>query len=225
MKLRCPYCKQTFERQERPCCPHCGKGFRFELPRGNEKTAGRKPRLSPRERQNEVFRRIRSNASPFLLPLLLINNRSRIFLWTLVLAAVIAGRLLFTNVYQGKVLGPDKGRRAQRELRVLRTALEWFRADCRRYPTDDEGPKALVRKTGIPGWKGYYIDGLPPDPWGHPYCYGCSNEIVRLFSSGPDGVVGNSDDIPAPEPDWKELLERIDVHDLPRLPTNNVSAP
>ena len=146
-------------------------------------------------------------------------------MWALVLAALVAGRLLFSTVNEGRVRGPDKVRRAERELRVLRTALEWFRADCRRYPTDDEGLKVLVRNADIPSWKGNYIDGLPPDPWGHPYHYNCSNESVRLWSAGLDGVAGNMDDVPAPDPDWQELLDRIDVQDLPRWPSNSVSAP
>lgn len=165
------------------------------------------------------------NASPVFIPLLILNYKSRIFMWALVLAAVAAGKLLFTTVHEGRVRAPDKVARTQRELRVLRTALEWFRADCKRYPTDEEGLKALVRNDAIPGWKGYYIDGLPPDPWGRPYCYVCTNERVKLWSSGRDGVAGNQDDVPAPDPDWKELVDRVDVRDLPRWPSNSVAAP
>lgn len=161
--------------------------------------------------------------SALMIPWLLLNYRSRIFMWTLVLTSVIVGRLLFVHVgdVKSKLMpSVDEGRnqRCSKELLALRTGLEWFRAHCKRYPTDAEGLRALVRDPGVPGWHGYYVDQLPPDPWGHPYRYACTNETVRLWGAGADGLDGTADDVASPGPDWRALMERVDVRGLPRWP-------
>jgi general secretion pathway protein G len=91
--------------------------------------------------------------------------------------------------------------RAVQDLWVLRTALECYLHDCRRYPSESEGLKALVMPLGVPGWQGPYIDILKPDPWRTPYRYTIADGNVRLGSSGPDGRADTADDLPAPPPD------------------------
>ena len=160
---------------------------------------------------------------PMMIPFLLFSYRSRIFMWAIVLASVVVGRLLFTEVGDAPLLPNEKRAneaRCHKELLALRTGLEWFRAHCKRYPTEAEGLRALVRDPGVPGWHGYYVDQLPPDPWGRPYLYSCSNGTVTVRGAGADGRFGTSDDIASPEPDWRALLERVNVRDLPRLYTN-----
>jgi general secretion pathway protein G len=165
--------------------------------------------------------------SALMIPFLLLNYRSRVFMWTLVVSSVIVGRLLFTHVSDVPLLPNEKRAtevRCHKELLALRTGLEWFRAHCKRYPTDAEGLRALVRDPGVPGWHGYYVDQLPNDPWGHPYLYGCTNGTVNLRGAGADGREGSADDIASPDPDWRALLERVNVRDLPRWGTNAVPA-
>jgi len=165
--------------------------------------------------------------SALTLPWLLFSYRSRVFMWTLILSTVIVGRLLYSHKTEFPLL-PNYERanevRCRKELLALRTGLEWFRAHCKRYPTDAEGLRALVRDPGVPGWNGYYIDQLPPDPWGHPYRYSCTNGTVRVWGTGADGLEGTRDDIASPDPDWRALMERIDIHSLPRPETNAASA-
>lgn len=165
--------------------------------------------------------------SAIMLPWLLLNYRSRIFMFAVVLSSVIVCRLLYTHGGNYDFVLSEKGAlnaRCSKELTALRTGLEWFRAHCKRYPTDEEGLRALVRNPGVPGWRGYYVDQLPPDPWGHPYRYCCTNDSVRLWGSGPDGLDGSADDIASPDPDWRALLERVNVRDLPRWGTNAAPA-
>jgi type II secretion system protein G len=165
--------------------------------------------------------------SPYLIPWLVISYRSRIFIWALILTSVVVGRLLFTEIGDVQIMPSEKRAfeiRCKKELTALRTGIEWFRAHCKRYPTEAEGLKALVRDPGVPGWHGYYVNQLPPDPWGHPYAYSCSNNTVCLKGAGADGIFGTKDDIASPEPDWRELLERVNVRDLPRWYTNAVPA-
>lgn len=161
--------------------------------------------------------------SLMMLPWLLMNYRSRVFMWAIVLSCVVVGKLLFSNSTAVPLM-PDVQRaneqRCRKELLALRTALEWFRAHCKRYPTDAEGLRALVRNPGVPGWRGHYINQLPPDPWGHPYQYARSNGVAAVWGLGADGTNGTPDDIASPEPDWRALMERVSVRDLPRWPTN-----
>lgn len=183
----------------------------------------RKPWRTMRAGKGGDSRRVPVPRSPFIIPWLLFTYRSRIFLWTLAVAAVIGAKLLFTKVDPVHFNAPKAESRTLKELRVLRTALEWFRADCQRYPSTEEGLKALVRDPGIPAWAGNYIDGLPPDVWGRPFQYACSNDVIALGSMGPDGLPGTGDDVASPDPDWKALMERIPLQALPRVQTPALS--
>ena len=84
-------------------------------------------------------------------------------------------------------------------------ALNLYRLDNGRYPTQEQGLRALVEKPTtepIPNnWKGGgYMDRVPVDPWGKEYQYlnpGVHGE-VDVFSYGADsrpGGEGNDADI------------------------------
>lgn len=81
----------------------------------------------------------------------------------------------------------------------LSLALDLFDQDVGRYPTAEEGLKALVEDRGMPGWKGPYLKGgLKSDPWGNPYHYELDPDYPRQYvlkSAGADGQVGSEDDI------------------------------
>lgn len=92
---------------------------------------------------------------------------------------------------------------ANTDISNLEVALDAFEVDMGRYPTSTEGLKALVEQptsTTTVKWKGPYIKrGIPSDPWGNQYIYtipGKHNTSgYDLFSYGPDGKEGGSDDI------------------------------
>lgn len=91
---------------------------------------------------------------------------------------------------------------AQSDIANLELALDSFEIDTGRYPTNTEGIKALVKEpvNTQDDWKGPYLKrGVPTDPWGNEYNFkqpGQYNENgYDLWSSGPDGVSGNDDDI------------------------------
>lgn len=51
-------------------------------------------------------------------------------------------------------------------------ALDTFKHDTGRYPTDTEGLQALRQANNIPGWRGPYLSqDIPSDPWTAPYQY------------------------------------------------------
>jgi len=90
---------------------------------------------------------------------------------------------------------------AATEISNIELALDTFEVDCGRYPTTEEGLKALVEQpSNADSWYGPYIKrGLPRDPWGNTYVYRCpgrhNSSGYDLYSFGPDGQDGGGDDI------------------------------
>ena len=101
-----------------------------------------------------------------------------------------------------KIMGrPDEARAtaAKHDVGTLVQAFKLYRLDIGRYPTTEQGVKALVeRPTSEPvpqNWKaGGYLDSIPKDPWGNPYQYanpGTRSEI-DVYSFGADGKPGGT---------------------------------
>lgn len=103
------------------------------------------------------------------------------------LAALVAPRLM------GRV-GKAKQKTAQAQIHLLATALDLFHLDVGRYPTGEEGLKALREKPeNLPSWGGPYLDkSVPNDPWGRPYLYKFPGDHgpYDLYSLGADGAEG-----------------------------------
>ena len=97
----------------------------------------------------------------------------------------------------------EQARRARAAADVqgnIPLALDLFELDTGKYPTSEEGLNALrVQPPGAENWKGPYLKQQPTDPWNRPYRYlypGVKNpQDYDLFSLGPDGAEGTSDDI------------------------------
>jgi general secretion pathway protein G len=90
---------------------------------------------------------------------------------------------------------------ARTDISNLQVALDAFEVDCGRYPTNEEGLRAIVEQpANATDWRGPYISrGVPKDPWGNPYVYrqpGQHNTTgYDLYSFGPDGQESTADDI------------------------------
>ena len=97
--------------------------------------------------------------------------------------------------------GESKVAAAKVDIATVMQALKLYRLDNQRYPTTEQGLRALVEKptTGpaANGWKaGGYLEKMPKDPWGNPYQFlspGVKGE-VDLISLGADGQPGGSGD-------------------------------
>jgi type II secretion system protein G len=89
---------------------------------------------------------------------------------------------------------------ARWDLAAIKTALFSFELDNGRFPTSQEGLKALVEKpSGLPQWR-QYLSAIPRDPWDHEYHYsspGTGGNDFNLSSAGPDGKPGTADDVQA----------------------------
>ena len=204
MKYRCPHCQNVFETFQGSQCPACRKNLRHP---DRWKLASKGP-----SRRTTLPHR-RPGTQSLRQPIWFVFvNRPRFLVWVLGGCILVVGFLMTSKFNPGTPYRPpSKVARTQKELVVIRTALEWFRVNCKRYPTTEEGLKALVRNPGIPGWQGFYLQALPPDLWGHPFQYSCSNEVLRLSSLGPDGKAGSPDDISSPPPDYKALVKRLNA--------------
>lgn len=88
--------------------------------------------------------------------------------------------------------------KTSRELEALRIALQRFQADIGRYPSPEEGLKALVLNPGNPEWTRPYVNVIKPDPWRTPYRYDLAPEGPQLRSAGPDKTLYTADDITEP---------------------------
>ena len=105
------------------------------------------------------------------------------------LLAALVGPKLFGRVGKGKQAA------AQAQIELFGAALDNFRLDVGRYPTSDEGLRALLVNPGaIENWDGSYLkkEEIPLDPWGHPYVYKSPGEHgdYDIISYGGDGVAG-----------------------------------
>ena len=84
-------------------------------------------------------------------------------------------------------------------IAVLAGAVKLYKLDNFRYPTTEQGLRALVEApTASPVPPNYaangYIDRLPQDPWGNEYQYlqpGVHDEF-DIFTLGADGVAGGT---------------------------------
>jgi len=112
------------------------------------------------------------------------------------LAAIIAPQVI-------KYLGTSRTQTAKVQINNVVAALELFRLDVGRYPTPQEGLKALVTAAQTAnGWNGPYLkkDSALVDPWGDPYLYKAPGEHgeVDVFSLGSDkqpGGTGEAQDV------------------------------
>lgn len=92
---------------------------------------------------------------------------------------IVVALLLLSSAAVAKSTMPA----ALAQIQNLAVALDTFRDDVGRYPTDAEGLRVLTEKvdTAI-GWDGPYLKRpAPSDPWGQPYVY----HSPARFGSGP----------------------------------------
>ena len=91
-----------------------------------------------------------------------------------------------------------KQRGAKGQISLLESAVDTYRLDIGRYPTTEQGLRALREKPdGLDKWDGPYLrKELPMDPWGNPYVYESPSEHgeYAIMSYGADGSPGGEGD-------------------------------
>ena len=89
-------------------------------------------------------------------------------------------------------LGRSRTKAAQVQVETVATAVEMFRSDVGRYPSQAEGLQSLIAQPGAAeGWTGPYVKSAKAlkDPWGNDMTYRLSDDgrSFLVTSHGADG--------------------------------------
>jgi general secretion pathway protein G len=107
------------------------------------------------------------------------------------LAAIVGPQVL-------RFLSGAKSQTAQVQVRNVAAAMDLFQLDNGRYPTTEEGLRALVNQPpNAPSWNGPYLPRPEAlnDPWGHAYLYrvpGKDGKPYDVYTLGADNAEGGS---------------------------------
>lgn len=112
------------------------------------------------------------------------------------LAAIVAPQVL-------KYLGASRSQTAKVQIQNISAALELFKLDVGRYPTQEEGLAALVTApASATGWNGPYLQksSALQDPWAQPYLYRVPGQhgdadVYTLGSDKAEGGAGEARDV------------------------------
>ena len=112
------------------------------------------------------------------------------------LLAALVGPTLYQRI------GPARESTARAQLENFATALDSYFVDLGRYPSTQDGLKALRAKPeSADKWNGPYLKKeIPNDPWGNQYVYRAPGrsggyEIVSFGADGREGGDGENADI------------------------------
>ena len=135
------------------------------------------------------------------------DRRLRGFSFIEVMVVIIILGLLSSvvGVYLFDSAEKAKADATKTQIRGLETALDLYRLHNSRYPSTEQGLKALLDKPEVglipKNWSGPYLRGnnLPEDGWDSPFRYISGNgndfEIISLGADGIDGGVDLDADI------------------------------
>ena len=104
-----------------------------------------------------------------------------------ILAAVVVPRL------SGRV-GQSQVSAAKSSIASVSLALDLYETDNGNFPASLQ---SLITKGSEQNWRGPYLKKgeIPIDPWGHEFVYALKENGYEVRSPGPNGVVGDTDDV------------------------------
>lgn len=124
------------------------------------------------------------------------NSRGFTLLELLVVIVIIGLLAGFVAPRYFSQVGKSEIQVARAQIDAFEKALDQYRLDLRRYPTNDQGLRALIEKPANESrWNGPYLrKDVPLDPWGRPYVYKApgTKGDYDLLSYGKDGQPGGS---------------------------------
>lgn len=137
-------------------------------------------------------------------PLLRLLKKDGFTLLELLIVMIIIGLLaaLIGPKMIGRV-GESRQTVAKQQIEGFSSALEMYKLDTTKYPTQEQSLEALViQPQGVVNWKGPYLKKkfIPKDPWGNDYAYLYPGEhgdydIVSYGADGNPGGEGEDKDV------------------------------
>ena len=132
-------------------------------------------------------------------------RRNRGFTLVEIMAVVLILALLMGIATKNFIGMTDKARvtTTKATLKELRGAVNMFKLDTGRYPTEEEGLYALIEApSDVEGWTGYLeTTDIPRDAWKHELVYilnpesGMPFEIISYGADGKEGGEGYDMDL------------------------------
>ena len=204
MTYRCPYCKHDMGPTLHAKCPNCKRTMLVPT----RLTPGYTDRRRRKKRRVTSRKRSARKQNTTSLPDILVRRKASHIL-TFMAIFVLVGAMLIGRARNTTSTSTRHSPRqkTQMNLDALRMAVELFRIDSGRYPTEEEGLLALVQNPGCTNWGGPYVNFVRPDPWQRPFLYAIEGSNVTLFCSGPDKIPNTSDDIRSSDFTPEEVLE------------------
>lgn len=125
---------------------------------------------------------------------------------TIITALLVVGGLVLTAISKRGVVADDlAGEKAEKSIHHLAVALSRYCYHTGRFPATEEGLEQLASKrVSTRGWNGPYVKKVKQDPWKHDYVYAYNgaDKLPTLYSLGPDGRAGTTDDVIADPRDF-----------------------
>ena len=117
------------------------------------------------------------------------NKLSSGFTLIEIMVVLIIIAIMASFIVPSVISRPDEARatKVKNDIMALEGALDLFKLDNGRYPTNSEGLSILAE-----GDSNTYLKRLPLDPWGSPYQFSNpgKNRNIDIFSLGADQQIG-----------------------------------
>lgn len=178
--------------------------LRKKFPAKVKRTSGKSAAVKAIAREYQMKRAQLGLSTP-------LNRRGFPYYMTIVTGLLIVGGLVGTAVSKrgGIDLDGKNREKAVKSVRALAVACGRFCYHTGSFPDTEAGLEALESKNiAARGWNGPYVRKINLDPWKRPYFYSYEpgDDVPVLYSNGPDGRAGTTDDIIADRRDFDEAF-------------------
>lgn len=125
----------------------------------------------------------------------------------IIIGMMLVGGLVGSAIFKrgGIDIGQRNMKKAVESVHSLAVALGRYRYHVGKFPSTEEGLEQLASKSVVArGWNGPYVKQVNLDPWKNEYVYvyNGESEPPTLYSKGPDGAAGTTDDVIANRADF-----------------------